>query len=79
MRKFEIGKTYYMASPCDTECIWTYTVTKRTPATITITDGKKAKTCRISKHSEMFGEEMVYPLGRYSMCPVLTAEREIVA
>ena len=49
MKKFEIGQTYSMRSPCMYDCIWTYTVTKRTAQTITITDGKETKTCRISK------------------------------
>ena len=73
MRKFEIGKTYSMRSACDHECIWTYTVIDRTAKTITITDGKKTRKCRISKASEIFGAEVIYPLGQYSMAPVLRA------
>lgn len=75
MKTFETGKTYSMRSICDHNCIWTYTVTKRTAQTITITDGEETKTCRISKrYSEYRGAETVYPFGQYSMAPSLTAD-----
>ena len=75
MKKFEIGQTYNMCSPCMQDCIWTYTVTKRTAQTVTITDGKETKTCRISKRtSEHRKAESIYPLGQYSMCPILSAD-----
>jgi len=74
MKKFEIGKTYSMRSACDHNCIWTYTVTARTNQTVTISDGKEVKKCRISKkHSEYRNAETIFPLGQYSMCPSLTA------
>ena len=74
MTKFEIGKQYSMTSPCDHNCVWNYTVISRTASTITITDGKETKTCRIVKQlSEYRGTETVRPLGNYSMCPLLSA------
>lgn len=74
MKKFEVGRSYSMKSICDHDCIWTYTVTSRTAQTITITDGKKVQKCRIDKKiSEYRNIETVYPLGKYSMCPSLTA------
>ena len=74
MKKFEVGKQYSMSSICDHNCIWTYTVTARTAQTITITDGTEVKKCRINKKiSEYSNTETVYPLGRYSMAPSLTA------
>lgn len=74
MKKFEIGKTYTTRSACDHNCIWAYTVTARTAQTITITDGKEVKRCRINKTiSEYRNAESIYPLGRYSMAPILTA------
>lgn len=74
MKKFEIGKSYSMRSACDHNCIWTYTVTNRTAQTVTISDGKEVKKCRISKkHSEYRNAETIFPLGQYSMCPSLTA------
>lgn len=74
MKKFEVGKQYSMTSICNHECIWTYTVTARTAKTITITDGKETFKRRINqKISEYSNAETVYPLGRYSMAPSLTA------
>lgn len=75
MLKFEVGKTYEMRSPCMQDCVWTYTVTKRTAQTVTITDGEKTQTCRIIKQvSEWNGAETIHPLGRYSMAPSLSAD-----
>lgn len=77
MKQFEIGKTYTMASPCDRNCVWTYTVTKRTAKTITISDGTETKTCRVNAQvSEDRNAETVFPMGRYSMCPALSADKE---
>lgn len=74
MKKFEIGKNYSCRSACDHECVWTFTITARTAQTITVTDGKESKKLRIIKAlSEMSGQEIVYPLGKYSMCPILRA------
>lgn len=81
MKKFETGKIYEMVSPCDSECIWRYKIMKRTASTITIKslgwDGRpEVRTCRVSKKvSEYFGEEIIYPLGKYSLCPSLNAAR----
>ena len=75
MKKFEIGKKYSMRSICDHECVWTYTVIARTAQTITISDGKEVKKCRvIKKISEYRNAETIYPLGQYSMAPSLVAE-----
>lgn len=74
MKKFEVGKEYKMRSICDSNCIWSYTVIARTAQTITLTDGIKTLKLRVSKKtSEYRGAETVYPLGQYSMCPMLSA------
>lgn len=74
MKRFEIGSTYSMRSVCDHNCIWNYTVTERTAQTITVTDGKEIKKLRISKkYSQYRDAETVFPLGQYSMAPMLTA------
>ena len=71
MKKFETGRTYTMRSACDHECIWSYKVTNRTAQTVTLMDdhGKQSK-CRISMDNS---GELVRPLGRYSMAPILRA------
>ena len=74
MKKFEIGKEYNMKSACNHDCVWTYKVIARTNATVTITDGIKNKVCRINKQiSEYRNAESIYPLGQYSMSPILSA------
>lgn len=74
MRTFEIGKSYTHGWIGDAELFTTWTVTKRTAQTITITDGRKSKTCRIIKGlSAIRNAESVYPFGQYSMCPILSA------
>lgn len=74
MKKFEIGKTYTMTSICNSDCVWSYKVTERTAQTITITDGKEVKKCRISKKYSTYRDaETILPLGNYSMAPMLSA------
>lgn len=74
MTKFEVGKSYTHGWIGDSNLFTTWTVTKRTAQTITITDGRKTKTCRIIKAlSEMENAECVFPFGQYSMCPTLRA------
>lgn len=85
VKHFEVGKAYGMRSVCDQDCWWYYLVTKRTACTVTLVqvDMQKrrmdmAKTLRISKQiSAIYGAEAVRPLGSYSMCPTLTAEKVI--
>lgn len=70
---FQVGKSYSCRSICDYDCVWTFAVVARTAKTITTACGK---TLRISaKLSGYNGAETVLPLGNYSMCPVLTADK----
>ena len=76
MKQFQVGKVYQCRSICDYNCIWSYTVIERTAATVTLRDNHSGKVQknRISVSiSKYFDAETVYPLGRYSMCPSLTA------
>lgn len=74
MKKFEIGKNYTHGWIGDSSLFTTWTVVKRTAQTITITNGKETKTCKINKQiSEYRNAESVYPEGKYSMCPILSA------
>lgn len=75
-KKFEVGKHYSMHSPCDTECIWTYKVIARTEKTVTLENREGIKKCRVSV-SPVFDAESCTPLGRYSMSPILTAEKTV--
>lgn len=71
MAKFEVGNTYTTRSICDQKCIFSVTIAKRTKATVTTTEGK---TFRIAKkESEWSGAETIFPTGRYSMAPAISA------
>ncbi|MGN0522576.1 MAG: hypothetical protein ACI4IQ_08085 [Eubacterium sp.] len=71
--KFELNKKYECSSACDHNCIWKFEVVKRTANQIIISEGKKQFRCKIH-NDEQDNTEFVYPLGRYSMCPVLKAK-----
>lgn len=74
MRKFEAGKTYTHGYIGDSQLTATWTILKRTTQTITITDGRITKTCKIIKDlSEMRGAESVFPEGKFSKAPILSA------
>lgn len=69
---FEAGKTYTTRSICDYDTVFSYTVVARTAKTVTIKDQfGDVRSRRVQAH--MDGGEMIYPNGKYSMCPVLTA------
>ena len=73
MTKFEAGKTYACRSVCDYECVWTFTIASRTDKTIKTACGK---TLRINATlTAMNNAESVFPRGRYSMAPILTADK----
>lgn len=76
--KFEVGKQYYMNSPCDQSCIWEYEVVKRTEKSIwlkPVDEEGKIKRCKVTYQ---WGEEWAKPLGSYSMCPMLHSNKEIL-
>lgn len=78
MLKFEVGNIYACRSACDHDCIWYFRVVSRTKSTVTILkdDEKKPVVKRINKQlSECNGAESVYPLGNYSMAPILSADK----
>jgi hypothetical protein len=76
MKKFEINKVYQTRSPGDYDCVITCKIIARTDKTVTIFDlfEKKSKTFRLKIWNNI---EQFRPWGSYSMCPVLTADREI--
>ena len=75
--EFEVGKTYATTSICDSNCIITGKVIKRTAATVTMdVRGRGVVTLRISKPLSMIYKcEAVKPWGGYAMSPTLTADR----
>ena len=77
MKQFEIGKTYTTRSLCNHDCIITIKVTARTAQTITvINDSNEVQKLRIiKKMTEWNNAETVLPWGKYSMAPIITAEK----
>ncbi len=73
MTKFKIDETYSCKSVCDQDCVWSFIVISRTDKTITLADqDRKVVTKKISMHYDGT-TETCFPLGRYSMAPILKA------
>lgn len=76
--KFQVGKTYRCTSPCDHNCTWDFLVVSRTPSTVTFLSPEHPARRRepIRKKVSVYdGAETCQPLGKYSLSPVLTAEK----
>lgn len=75
MKAFETGKTYSTRSICDSECIYSITIAKRTAKTITTTEGKLLRIAvqRQQGGPDHDGVETVKPNGSYSMCAIIRA------
>lgn len=70
--QFEVGQTYSCRSICDHNCIWSFTVIKRTARFITIQD-KSGKISRVGVRT-WGNAEQAFPLGQYSMAPSIYAD-----
>ena len=73
VKKFEVGKTYKTTSNCDSNCIYTFKIVKRTEKTVTTINkhGKqKLYRVRIIDGVEKFS------LGRYSLASIISASDE---
>jgi hypothetical protein len=74
--RFEVGDDLATRSFCDWDCVFRFTVLRRTAKTITLLYFNEERTCRI-KISERDGREYVLPLGNYSMSPILFANSKV--
>jgi hypothetical protein len=72
--QFQIGKTYQSRSLCDHNCIFSFTILARTAKTITFDSHGKTQRRGVNV---VDGAEYCRPLGTYSMCPSIRADREI--
>jgi hypothetical protein len=70
--QFQVGETYYCRSLCDYDCIFQFKIEKRTEKSVWIS--YHGKTVRRAVRVAM-GVESIDPHGRYSMSPVLTADK----
>ena len=71
--KFETGKTYKTKSVCNSDCVITVLIKKRTDKTVTCAVRGEEKNFRIFK--DYLGNECFMPWGRYSMAPIMSAEK----
>lgn len=81
--KFEVGSTYTATSPCDQNAVWAFTVVRRTVKFLHIVetaelgsgalDSVDSKCVGIKTNDS--GVEFALPLGKFSMAPVITADR----
>lgn len=73
MVTFQINQTYACRSVGDYNAVWKFTIAARTAKTITTACGK---TLRINARLTAYdGIEKVFPLGRYSFAPILSADK----
>lgn len=70
---FEVGASYSARSACNSDCIWTWTVTKRTAKFITVeTDHGEIARVGVKVWDNV---ERAEPFGNYSMSPSIYADR----
>jgi hypothetical protein len=71
MTKFQIGNTYTTRSACDHDCIFEFTIVKRSEKFITFTNrhGQQSR----AGVFQIDQVEHCFPTGRYSMAPIISA------
>ena len=70
---FEVGKVYSCRSACDSNCVWSFVVVSRTAKQVVLVGDDMAEVRRgIVEHD---GVECCFPLGKYSMAPIIRATR----
>ncbi len=70
MQTFTQGQELKSRSICNSDCVFTATVTRRTGKTVTIKVDDTEKRCKIYQGDN---GEYIYPFGRYSMAPIFRA------
>lgn len=71
---FEVGATYSCTSACDSDCVWTFTVARRTAKFVTLVDQQTGDTYRVGVKT-WDGVEYALPFGSFSMAPSIKADR----
>lgn len=62
----------FLCDICDSDCIFRFKVISRTEKTITLQD-EASKEIRRRRPNVWDGQEVCFPQGYYSMCPILRA------
>jgi hypothetical protein len=76
--RFKVGEVYSCRSICDYDCVFRFVVESRTKGTVTIRV-PGALTAKRRKVRIWNGVEQIDPLGRYSMSPILSADKVALA
>jgi len=76
LTRFEVGKRYGHRWIGDSDLFTTYTVISRTKHFIQLAESESDRTFKV-KIFNYEGSERCYPRGKYSMCPTLSAEKEV--
>lgn len=71
MNKFTEGQKLSQVSLCDSDCVFTGTVVKRTAKMVTVVSMGQTNRVKIQVDSE--GNEYCFPYGRYSMATTFRA------
>ena len=78
MTKFIIGKRYFHRFACDHDAMASYIVVKRTAKSLWVkNDSSEVIRKKINVYNISDDCEFIYPLGRYSMAPMLKASNTI--
>ena len=73
-KKFKTGQTYNCNSVCDYNCKWSFEVIRRTAKSVWLKETGQSEIKRFAvKVCNLDNAELVWPLGRYSMAPILGA------
>lgn len=75
MLKFEVGKHYNGTFIGDSDVTFEFEILARTSLRISIVDALTHEVKKIGVHFDEKGNEFAYPYGKYSMCPLIRAER----
>ena len=73
-KTFSVGSEYACRSICDHDCIFRFTVTKRTAKSVWLKSAHRPEQRRTIR-TDADGTEWCEPHGRYSMSPSLRADK----
>jgi hypothetical protein len=71
--QFVVGKTYYTRSIADYDTVFSFRILERTAKTVTVRVHGKSTRRGVLRHG---GIEQFKPFGSYSMCPIVTADKD---
>jgi hypothetical protein len=71
--QFQVGNTYQTRSICDHDCIFSFTILSRTAKSVRVTVHGKVVRRGLSIWN---GVEQFKPFGTYSMCAIISADKE---